>query len=91
MQRGVVSFGRLKAGQVRMHIKMPRRFPFRALVWIGCFATLSDQGQQGIQAFLGITVEHPRVFFEEQGVLDARIARALAALGHDYHLGLPTL
>jgi hypothetical protein len=40
---------------------------------------------------LGVAVEHARVLLEEQRVLDARIAGALAALRHEDLLGLPHL
>ena len=48
-----------------------------------------DHRQQRIQRLLGVAIEHPRVFLEEQRVLDAGIARALPAFGHEHLLGLP--
>ena len=50
---------------------------------------LVDHRQQFVQRCFCVAVEHAGVFLEEQRVLDARVARALAALRHEDLLRLP--
>src|SRR6056297_1193125 len=51
----------------------------------------ADLAQKGRHAVLGVAIEHPRVLLEEQRVLDAGIAGALAPLRHEDVFRLPDL
>jgi len=48
-----------------------------------CQDGLIDHPEKFIERLFCITVEHPRIFFKEERVFNARIARTLATLRHE--------
>ena len=63
--------------------RLPRG-PFKSL-------RLTNLSEQLIQTGFGIAIEHPRVIFIEQRILDPGISSSLATLRHNDLLGIPNL